>query len=120
MVNRLRIFEAATWARESLNCAHEAQREKCAVITADLEGHMDLLVREKIGTGTRQFRAFFAFLANRGVRDVVRGWRERETFEDTLFQTFVKKLRIALHLASRAGEVRRFDYILRTTSVQKA
>ena len=118
MVNRLRIFEAATWARESLNCAHEAQREKCAVITADLEGHMDLLLREKSGTGMRQFRAFFAFLANRGVRDVVRGWRERETFEDTLFHTFVKKLRIAIHLASRAGEVRRFDYILRTTSVQ--
>ena len=114
MVNRLRIFEAATWARESLNCAHDAQREEFAVVTADLDGHMDLLVREKSCPVTRQLLAFFAFFCNRGVRDAARGLRNREMAEHNALHS----LRLAIRLASRAGEVRRFDYIMRITSIQ--
>ena len=118
MVNRLRIFEADAWARESLNCADEARRERFAVVTADLEGHMDLLARERSGPAARQWRAFLAFVTNRGVRDVVRGWRNREMFDESLPRTFTKGLCLALRIASHAGEVRRFDYAARITSLQ--
>ncbi len=98
----------------------ESEREAHVVWQAPLSGSLRFLHREASCRTQRTLRALGAYLVNRGARDIwqkAASWldarlhpekrepNESKTGESNLFLD-------ALRLASRAGEVRRFDYLL--------
>ncbi|MFP5304300.1 MAG: alpha/beta fold hydrolase, partial [Gammaproteobacteria bacterium] len=122
---RLRIFLRDEWERLRLQPLAPADRERaeaCVARSYALTGTLTLLQREASGHWRRTLRAVSAWLRNRGLRDLVQGgierlgkwWRDEPrkalSWNDWLLGPF--------RLASRAGEVRRFDYALRIGAEQ--
>lgn len=117
----LRLYDAQQWDDWKLN--HDAavdQRPK-ALLHATLTGTLRFFDREASGRWQRTLRAIFPWLLNRGARDTVQ-WVAQRYHEGNLFTRnragltmgpdFLGRLKSALRLASRAGEVRLFDYDL--------
>ena len=123
----VRIFESGSfdydtqrYAYDSLRFLDDDEREKHVICKAPLEGTLKFLHREHSTKCGRMLRGLHAYLRNRGKRDI---WQA--------IVTYVKKLVCivpteksdreygvrrfvcdAFNAASRAGEVRRFDYDL--------
>jgi cholesterol oxidase len=128
--SRLRVYDFDTWRDHHLRVASDAQRHPHALYEAEVEGELHFLHREASGSVQRIARAGWAWLRNRGVRDIwhelrelVRPWfdareraRRRERNRDKPPSKF-SYLRALIGVATHAGEVRRFDYALNTRAV---
>lgn len=106
--NRLRIFRAADLQGRSLADLSETQRQDLAVVSAELSGHLDLLVRAPSLAWVRALRAFVAYGRNRGMRDLVLAWRQPTRITAGDVTDAIGRL---WRLASQAGEVRRLEYV---------
>lgn len=105
---------------DTLRYVDDSQRDLYALLKAPLAGHLRFLHREKSGWLTRVFRGFRSYLCNRGKRDIWQDLAESvKAFlgvsphplgkkKPGLFTRFMD----AFRLASRAGEVRLFDYVV--------
>lgn len=84
-----------------------------------LQGSLRVLHREPVGPMRRTARGLWAWWLNRGWRDLgqhlaerIRGAQVGPTTRRSLIDEVTRRARGARRLASRAGEVRRFDYEL--------
>lgn len=104
-LSTLRIYDQRDWEQEGIAFLGESERTRHALLAAPVSGHLSLLQREASSSWWRVLRGGFAYLVNRGLRDAWTGFRE----------IFRRKgwWRRLLGIASRAGEVRRFDYRLK-------
>lgn len=85
------------------------------VLTTPLSGQLRFMHREASAAWQRTARAGWAWLINRGLRDTVLHLLGRDPPSSSTLQLgTVDRLRGLLQLATRAGEVRRFDYSLHT------
>ncbi len=116
-VNRIRLFSADTWRSSRLDMKGEFERTRHVLAEARVDGTLYLLDREGAGWPRRMLRGGLAYLANRGLRDL---WQSRSVAAsgaraepEGLGTTLWKGLK----LATRAGEVRRFDYVLDVTEI---
>lgn len=119
----LDIYDATdwtTWRRERDGKA--ADERPRPLLHAPLSGTLDFLHREPSIGLQRVGRAFFPWLRNRGLRDTWQ-WLAKSYEDGTLFErgegedTLFGRLSGALALASRGGEVRRFDYVLNVGAI---
>lgn len=103
----IRIFNASDWnAGPILRVADDNLRDQKAIYTAPLEGTLRFLHREKSNFLGRHFFSLYAYIRNRGLRDFYQSLADKNT------KSFFGKLLDALKMASKAGEIRRFDYQL--------
>lgn len=95
-------------------------------LVAQVSGSMHLFGLEASGPGLRRWRAFWAWLRNRGWRDMAQGalraLRRWQGDEGPAEQAFDLRLYVTQmwHLLSRAGAVRRLDYEFKIDSVSLA
>ncbi len=119
--SRLRIFDQTDWDREGLRFESDAVLSRHAVLEASLSGSLRFMHREPSSSLQRIARAFPAWVKNRGLRDIfqkVRKFFRAESRDDLsgesgLATKFCEAIAGVLSTASRAGEVRRFDYELK-------
>ena len=118
----LRIFKRIDWdAGPILRVADDDARERKVIFKAPLEGSLEFFHRERTGA-FRRFLSIFSYLNNRGVREILQTIfrTERKVTPAALKPLtllgnligYKKKFVGAIRLATRAGEVRRFDYCL--------
>jgi cholesterol oxidase len=115
--SRLRIFKLADWQSQGLIVATDTQREQWVKHGFGLSGHLQFLNREASTPLQRQWRAWWAWLRNRGLRDALQslpeGWgRPKPALTPPLRQRLQALLGASIKLASRAGEARVFVYEL--------
>jgi choline dehydrogenase-like flavoprotein len=120
--SRLRVFDQAEWDGNELRFAPESTRAQQALLEASLQGRLRFLHREASSSLRRVLRTLPAWLANRGVRDSYQLVRDWLTSPAARAQKGLLRFSDVWSAASRAGEVRRFDYeleigeVLRTRS----
>jgi cholesterol oxidase len=106
----LRVYRRQVWDEKGIRFLEEPLRARHAELVAPVRGTLSLLQREPSSRWWRILRGAWAYLWNRGWRDLWSSWaeiwRHRGQFDRLLA------------LASRAGEVRRFDYALQIGSPQ--
>ena len=100
----LRLYARRSWNVRGIRFLDEAARRRHALVETPVSGTLVLLQREFSLPWWRTLRGGVAYLVNRGLRDAVTSWREIKRRPG-----WFPRL---LALASRAGEVRRFDYKL--------
>jgi cholesterol oxidase len=135
-VSYIRIFKAEEWdAGSLLRVANDDVREEWAVYKASLSGTLKFFHREPTSPLGRM-TSVWVYLRNRGFREVLKKcfYQEKENtvtpIEPSKSRSIIRTLRDkirtlggkiwslgsticgALRLATRAGEVRRFDYCL--------
>ena len=114
--SQLRIFDHEQW--QSLQFASEAERNRHAWVTADLQGELRIFNREKSQVLGRAVRSGVAWARNRGIRDlsqmVVDYFKPDEKLSESegLFAKSKKFTCNLVKLLSHAGEIRRLDYVL--------
>lgn len=130
----IRIFKSGAldprsqrYEYDALRFSDDKERERFAVLKAPLSGNLRFLHREKSNALTRILRGVRSYFCNRGKRDIwqllTRPPQTTLTVADKasdkkrggvfgIFRKFVDAGPGILRLASRAGEVRRFDYAL--------
>jgi cholesterol oxidase len=118
----LRIFKKIDWdAGPILRVADDDARERKAIFKASLEGSLKFFHREPTSV-FRRLLSIFSYLNNRGLREIFQTIfrTERKVTPaplkpPTLCSNLIgykEKFVGAIRLATRAGEVRRFDYCL--------
>ena len=125
--SQLRVFEPRVWAELSEQDSAEQVLDERAELVADVSGTMQLLQREASSVSQRRWRALFAWLRNRGLRDLwqtlAAQWRRPHIPDGTrpprLPLQLRRRIELAWNLASRAGAVRRFDYELEVGHIAK-
>ena len=118
-VSQLRLFRDEDWqqveARFLSGRAREEALDRISLLTAPLSGSLTIMGRQRSGHWQRVFRALWAWLLNRGIRDT---WQEMcPTEEERAARrptglSFLQKLKLGLQWASHAGEKRLFEYRL--------
>jgi choline dehydrogenase-like flavoprotein len=114
--SRLRLFRQTDWDTLELRFQPEWMLKRHAVLEASLRGGLRFMHREPSSGCQRIWRALPAWFANRGARDILQ--RIRQTLKGgTRSNAWGSFLVDLLRAASRAGEVRRFDYELAIAEV---
>ena len=130
----VRLFESGEWDPKTRRHASDGQRfwaeedrAPYALLRAELGGTLRFLHREKSSWLGRAWRGFWAYVGNRGKRDIYQGVAAlaAPASPASVWVPAAPKLGIfaliigigrlivdAVKLATRAGEVRRFDYEL--------
>ena len=110
---------------DALAFASDDERERHVVWKAPVEGNLRFLHREESTVIGRVWRGLRAYLRNRGDRDVWQAFaagikkglgttkRDPDEKRDNAFEAIFRTIIDAFKAASRAGEVRRFDYDLK-------
>jgi cholesterol oxidase len=127
-----RLFLAADWQRHNLRVASDAEREPFVCFQAQLHGSLQFLHRGFSTPTQRARRALWVWLRNRGLREVWelasirwnRWWNtapqapglQSQGQQPSFCQVFVSLWK----QATKAGEVRRFDYDLQLGQVTRA
>jgi len=106
----IRIYAQRTWDERQLRVASDEARASSAVFAAHLEGELRFLHREPSGPWRRRLRSIPAWLFNRGLRDAYQQFFGKPSGKPQTLADYATDL---LNLATRAGEVRRFDYALK-------
>lgn len=116
----LRVFRYRDWGRfetADLSDSATAKRREAAARSYVLSGELVILRREASDWRRRTWEGLKAWAPNRGYRDVYQAaaeWIERKRGGYRSKGPGIKaRAREALHLGSHAGEVRRFDYLLK-------
>jgi choline dehydrogenase-like flavoprotein/pimeloyl-ACP methyl ester carboxylesterase len=113
----LRIFRKVQWDAWRRRGEPEERLAAFTELRAPLEGTLELLHREPSNSLQRVWRAFWAWLLNRGLRDIwqsvfpaVKRRQKKSMFE--VIKAFPTRVLGVIALASRAGEVRLLEYRL--------
>jgi cholesterol oxidase len=136
---QLRVFKEDHWRPLTEHGASDDELDKQALLRARLNGTLTVLEREGSNYRERTCRARRAYLLNRGTRDLCQwiverfqklGWTRfirgtdpspnADPINMPLFRAFAKMQADTNALASRAGEVRRFEYFLDISDVRVA
>ena len=116
--SELRLFKKSVWQQQGLEIANDHQRAQHAVLIAAVDGTLELLNREASCRLKRTWHAGWAWFFNRGLRDIVQEITDRrrglKPGPANFWMDIYERFRNTLALASRGGEVRRFDYALHT------
>ncbi len=112
--SRVRLYEATTWEDRSLAGQADEVRHRHAVLEAQVSGSLRFLHREDSFALQRIVRGLRAWVRHRGLRDLYQRFTDPGPQPGTGLGGLVTGL---LRTASRAGEVRRFDYDLRVVEV---
>lgn len=112
----LRVFRLQDW-NELRGGKAEDEIKQRAIVTTNLRGTLRFLHQEKSTSVERQGRALAAWFRNRGLRDILQRLLEARQKKETIFtkhnlHEWKKRLRVICALATKAGEVRLFDYTL--------
>lgn len=121
----LAVYDLEQWRAWRVRREGSAGPGPTALLHAPVTGTLEFFHREHSGRWQRTLRALGAWLRNRGLRDIWQWWFDKEepappaakAAPAGLLQNALARGRNALALASRAGEVRRFDYVLTIGSV---
>ncbi|MEM8561038.1 MAG: alpha/beta fold hydrolase [Pseudomonadota bacterium] len=119
-VSAVRIVPIKAWRdierRHVSGRRRETALEEAAVFTGPITGSLTVMGRGKSHYASRVGRVLWAYLLNRGVRDL---WQSRPTslswralFSAQTWKAVHQSIETFLHVASHAGEVRTFDYAL--------
>ena len=122
-VSRLRIFNKAQWDQLLRDGASDDEFDQAAIMVTPVRGTMEIMGRESTTYSQRVWTSVCAWLINRGLRDAYQGLegaisklmlRPRITAKTKTKKPLwlVQKIREVKALASRAGEIRTFDYQL--------
>lgn len=126
-VSRLRIFKKTEWDQLLRNGATDEEFDQAAMMVTPVRGTMEIMGRESTTYYQRIWISVYTWLINRGLRDAYQGaenvisqWLLRPKLKPktkTKTKTkksfwWVQKIREIKALASRAGEIRMFDYQL--------
>lgn len=112
--SRVRLYEATTWEDRSLAGQADEVRHRHAVLEARVSGSLRFLHREDSFALQRIVRGLRAWVRHRGLRDLYQRFTGPGPQASGGLGSLVTGL---LRTASRAGEVRRFDYDLRVVEV---
>jgi cholesterol oxidase len=136
--SRLRVFEMTVWEKNFLRVASDKEREGLAAFAAELSGELRFLHRAPTQPWPRVFKALSAWFFNRGTREL---WELGSNWLARMFgcqvppvpavppcasatqkppSGFISRVCDFRKLASRAGEVRLFDYRLQIGKVLTA
>jgi pimeloyl-ACP methyl ester carboxylesterase len=110
--SRLRVFDQTVFDREGLRFEPDSVLSRHALLEASLSGSLRFMHREPSGVGQRILRILPVWLKNRGARDFV-----RLGFVNAIKRIFTGANGV-FAAASRAGEVRRFDYALTVETIE--
>ena len=110
-LSTLRIYTEQAWKLQGIRFLDEGARSGHALLEGQVTGELTLLQRESSFAWWRQIRGIAAYVVNRGLRDY---WSSIPPLVPR--QGWACRL---LALASRAGEVRRFDYKLQVGQLTK-
>lgn len=118
----LRLYDASVWEEWKTTRDPTRGRRPPPLLTAALSGRLDFMQREASTKWRRIGRTILPWLLNRGLRDIWQWWAERRgegaaAVAPGLTRDIARRLRNAIALASRGGEVRRFDYFLKIGTV---
>jgi len=108
--SRLRIYDQDEWDRHLLQTERDEVRAPFALVEAGIGGTLTLFRREASGPWKRRLRSAWAWLLNRGLRDI--GDRFRPVLNDTPRESIGSYIGSLLRLSTRAGEVRLMTYDL--------
>ena len=108
------MYEATTWEDRSLAGQTDEVRHRHALLEARVSGSLRFLHREDSFALQRIVRGLRAWVRHRGLRDLYQRFTDPGPQPGTGLGAMVAGL---LRTASRAGEVRRFDYDLRVVEV---
>ncbi|MBY0467202.1 MAG: GMC family oxidoreductase N-terminal domain-containing protein, partial [Burkholderiales bacterium] len=115
-LSSLRIYRATDWHTHQLRVQTNAKRHAHAIFEADVSGTLTVLNREPSGSGTRGWRALSAWWVNRGLRDFA---QQFFTDLDGLLRRLKNEGSSFWSIATRAGEVRLFEYELTIGTIHK-
>ena len=124
--SRLRVFDQHVFDREGLRFVPDAVLSRHALLEASLSGSLRFMHREPSGEGQRIVRSIPGWFKNRGLRDLLQKaqkFREAKGSDDSRgvlgwFKKAWETFTGFLSAASRAGEVRRFDYALKVETIE--
>jgi len=128
--SRLRVFDQTVFDREGLRFEPDSVLSRHALLEASLSGSLRFMHREPSDVDCRIKRTSCAWLRNRGARDLLQkfqAWFKAKRRDDSSgVLEWLKKAREKaretvtgfLSAASRAGEVRRFDYALKVETIE--
>lgn len=108
-LSSLRIYRASDWHTHQLRVQTDAKRHAHAIFHADISGTLTVLNREPSCSDARGWRALAAWSVNRGLRDFV---QQFFTDFDGLMRRLKEETGSIWSIATRAGEVRLFEYEL--------
>jgi cholesterol oxidase len=118
-LSTLRLYSKAQWDSEGIGFLDEPARRLLALVEAPVGGGLSLLQREAAPAWKRALRGAWAYLRNRGLRDLWsmgKEWLQRKMAGEPVAALSLRgtweTLKRLCALATRAGEVRRFDYNL--------
>jgi cholesterol oxidase len=121
--NTLRLFRQEDWDQHALRLADDATRQRHAVVIAHIRGSMDLLEREASWPHQRALRALWAYLCNRGGRDIASRLRRELALsaepEASHAPTTRPGIRNYLALATQCGEARIMRYRVKVAQVER-
>lgn len=110
------VYDLEQWQSWRVRREASTAAAPIALLRADLTGTLDFFHREDSGRWQRTARALLPWLRNRGMRDLWQWWADRAApgadAATPEAAGILARGRNALALASRAGEVRCFDYVL--------
>ncbi|WP_193615728.1 alkaline phosphatase D family protein [Massilia sp. YMA4] len=114
------VYDLEKWRIWRVRREGSTGEDPAPLLQAPVAGSLEFFHRENSGRWQRTLRALGPWLRNRGMRDTWQWWFDREAPPPQaaepapagLLDKLLARGRNALALASRAGEVRRFDYAL--------
>lgn len=111
--SRLRLLDYEKWIKLTNGSTPDSELEnklnEAALFIAPLSGDLTIFERESSCVFRRRLRAIFAWLLNRGLRDIYQAIENRSNSKKlNIFQ----RIKSAWALSSRAGEVRTLNYDL--------
>ena len=107
--SRLRIYDKKVWDDNRLRVESDLSRSSFSLFEARLSGTLRFMHREPSTPLQRRIHSIWAWVRNRGLRDT---WQAIFGKTEAKRQTVGEYIGSLWKLASRAGEVRRFDYRL--------
>lgn len=118
-VSQLRLFRQEDWQcvqdRFLSGREREDELDRVSILTAPLSGSLTIMGRQRSRRWQRSLRSAWAWLLNRGIRDIWQGRfpteAERAAGSSTDMK-FCEKLKLGCQWASHAGEKRLFEYRL--------
>lgn len=121
--SELRLFTPVRWEAINRGNIRGRRREQLlhsnALLIAELEGTLAIMSRQPSTALGRILRTGWAWALNRGLRDITQGLLLRlQCKAPKGGQGLLKLMQGAWRLASRGGEVRLFEYALKTRSIQ--
>ncbi|MEI6547839.1 MAG: GMC oxidoreductase, partial [Burkholderiales bacterium] len=118
--SRLRIFDQTVFDRKGLRFEPDSVLSRHALLEASLGGSLRFMHREPSGVFQRIAGIIPAWFMNRGARDLLQKVQTLKVDGPGVLgwlKMACKTIKGVLSTASRAGEVRRFDYALKVEQI---